>query len=189
MTVSVISRKDAVSTTWSGGTTTEFYLFPRDGSYKERRFDLRISSATVDLEASDFTLLPDYHRIITPLEGGFTLTYKETGEKVTLAPLEEDFFDGAYHTHSIGKAIDFNVMYKKGMHAAYSVINASIKFGLADFRFLYVPFIDAKDLTGSTLNEHSLTRDTLYVSDDGSDAFVLALKKPVSLIYVSVRKA
>lgn len=117
MTVSVISRKDAVSTTWSGGTTTEFYLFPRDGSYKERRFDLRISSATVDLEASDFTLLPDYQRIITPLEGGFTLTYKETGEKVTLAPLEEDFFDGAYHTHSIGKAIDFNVMYKKGMHA------------------------------------------------------------------------
>lgn len=113
MTVSVISRKDAVSTTWSGGTTTEFYLFPRDGSYKERRFDLRISSATVDLEASDFTLLPDYQRIITPLEGGFTLTYKETGEKVTLAPLEEDFFDGAYHTHSIGKAIDFNVMYKK----------------------------------------------------------------------------
>lgn len=91
MTVSVISRKDAVSTTWSGGTTTEFYLFPRDGSYKERRFDLRISSATVDLEASDFTLLPDYQRIITPLEGGFTLTYKETGEKVTLAPLEEDF--------------------------------------------------------------------------------------------------
>lgn len=86
MTVSVISRKDAVSTTWSGGTTTEFYLFPRDGSYKERRFDLRISSATVDLEASDFTLLPDYQRIITPLEGGFTLTYKETGEKVTLAP-------------------------------------------------------------------------------------------------------
>ena len=75
------------------------------------------------------------------------------------------------------------------MHAAYSVINASIKFGLADFRFLYVPFIDAKDLTGSTLNEHSLTRDTLYVSDDRSDAFVLALKKPVSLIYVSVRKA
>ena len=109
--------------------------------------------------------------------------------KGDLAPLEEDFFDGAYHTHSIGKAIDFNVMYKKGMHAAYSVINASKKFGLADFRFLYVPFIDAKDLTGSTLNEHSLTRDTLYVSDDRSDAFVLALKKPVSLIYVSVRKA
>ena len=34
----------------------------------DRRFDLRISSATVDLEASDFTLLPDYQRIITPLE-------------------------------------------------------------------------------------------------------------------------
>lgn len=81
MTVSVISRKDAVSTTWSGGTTTEFYLFPRDGSYKERRFDLRISSATVDLEASDFTLLPDYQRIITPLEGGLPSPTKKQGKR------------------------------------------------------------------------------------------------------------
>ena len=58
---------------------------------------------------------------------------------MTLAPLEEDFFDGAYHTHSIGKAIDFNVMYKKGMHAAYSVINASKNLVLPISAFFTFP--------------------------------------------------
>lgn len=138
MTVSVISRKDAVSTTWSGGTTTEFYLFPRDGSYKERRFDLRISSATVDLEASDFTLLPDYQRIITPLEGGFTLTYKETGEKVTLAPLEEDFLmEPTIPIPSEKPLISMSCI--KRHACAYSVINASKNLVLPISAFFTFP--------------------------------------------------
>ena len=92
----IIPRSQATTTAWSGGTTTEFYLDPADGSYAKRQFTLRISSATVDLPESDFTLLPDYLRIITPLSGGFTLTYQENpAGTVTLKPLEEAYFDGA----------------------------------------------------------------------------------------------
>ncbi len=186
MTVSMIPRSQATSTTWSGGTTTEFFIYPKGSSYKERRFDVRISSATVDLESSDWTLLPGFNRIITPLKGGFTLTYQEKGTSITLKPLEEDFLDGGWHTHSVGKAVDFNVMYKKGLHATYSVIKSSKRFGTAKLRFVYVPFVTEEKLAGSTLNGKPLTPDTLYVSDDGSEKFELNIRQPVSLIYVSI---
>ncbi|MCH3950111.1 MAG: HutD family protein [Acidaminococcus sp.] len=186
MTVSVIPRSKATTSTWSGGTTTEFYIFPKDGSYKDRRFEIRISSATVDLDASDFTMLPDYNRIITPLKGGFTLTYAETGKSETLKPLEEAFFDGGWHTHSEGKAVDFNVMYKKGLKAFYEIVNTSKEMLPAPHRFLYVPLVDASNLTGCTLNGIALTPDTLYVSDNPADAFTLVMKKSVDLIYTTV---
>lgn len=186
MTVYAIARSQAGTTTWSGGMTTEFYIFPRDGSYKDRRFELRLSSATVDLDASDFTLLPGYDRIITPLTGGFTLTYAETGDSVTLKPLESAFFDGAWHTHSQGRAVDFNLIYKKGLRATYEVIHTSTVPLPAPHRFLYVPPADAEDLAGSTLDGRQLEPDTLYASDNPGDPFALELKKEVSLIYLTV---
>ena len=37
--------------------------------YADRDFIYRVSSATVDLEVSDFTALPDYNRLISVLDG------------------------------------------------------------------------------------------------------------------------
>lgn len=34
---------------WSGGTTTELFIWPYGASYAERRFSIRISTATVDI--------------------------------------------------------------------------------------------------------------------------------------------
>ena len=67
MTIQAIPRSQAVTTRWSGGNTTEFYIFPQDSTYAQRDFQIRISSATVDDPESDFTLLPDFNRIICPL--------------------------------------------------------------------------------------------------------------------------
>ena len=58
---------------WSGGKTEEWYLYPEDGSYAERRFLFRISSATVDLPESHFTPLPGVTRYLLPLCEGFYL--------------------------------------------------------------------------------------------------------------------
>ena len=66
----IIKKDQYKVSTWSGGTTTEIFLAPRDGSYADRRFDFRISSATVDLEESDFTPLDGVKRFLTILEGG-----------------------------------------------------------------------------------------------------------------------
>ena len=58
MEITAISRKDATTSNWSGGSTTEFYIYPPQSSYSQRDFAIRISSATVDVESSEFTLLP-----------------------------------------------------------------------------------------------------------------------------------
>lgn len=97
---------------WSGGTTTELYLYPENGSYAQRDFKFRISSATVEPEESDFTLLPGVERFITPLAGGFTLTHPGCAP-VNLPALADPYrFSGEIPTHCVGKATDFNLMLK-----------------------------------------------------------------------------
>lgn len=184
--ITCIPRTKAVTTQWSGGTTTEFYLAPATGSYAKREFTIRISSATVDLEASDFTLLPDYNRIITPLKGGFTLTFPEDNNRtVTLKPLELAFFDGAWHTHSVGKAVDFNVMTKKGLRATCNKLATSTTLPVAPYRFVYVPFLTAEMLKGATLSGTALAPDTLYVlSADDPGTLTLPQEAPVLFITV-----
>ena len=98
---------------WSGGTTTQVAIAPEGAVYADRDFLWRISSASVDLDESDFTALPDYHRWISTLQGGMTLSH-EGGEKIVLAPYECHQFDGGVDTHSWGRCTDFNLMLRKG---------------------------------------------------------------------------
>ena len=46
MDILKLSRSQAVTTRWSGGTTTEFYIDPPGSAYARRDFAVRISSAT-----------------------------------------------------------------------------------------------------------------------------------------------
>ena len=64
-----------VVSTWSGGTTTQIGIAPQGAIYADRNFMWRVSSATVDLEVSDFTALPDYDRLIATLEGEIDVTH------------------------------------------------------------------------------------------------------------------
>jgi len=98
---------------WSGGTTTQVAIAPEGAVYADRDFLWRISSASVDLDESDFTALPDYHRWISTQKGGMTLSH-EGGEKIVLAPYEVHQFDGGVDTHSWGRCTDFNLMLRKG---------------------------------------------------------------------------
>lgn len=186
MTIEAIPRSHAVTTRWSGGTTTEFYIYPQDSAYARRDFQIRISSATVDDPESDFTLLPDYNRIICPLQGGFTLTFPEDNNRqVTLSPLEEAFFDGAWHTHSVGKAVDFNVMTRKGLTATYARLKKSQFLKPATHRFVYVPFLTEEQLLGAALEGHPLKADTLYVIT-GSEDTGLLLPPNCEVIFITI---
>ena len=107
-----LSEDDYKVSTWSGGKTTELAIAPEGAGYGDRDFLWRLSSATVDLDESDFTELPDYDRLITPLDGVMTLTHNG-GEPIELNPGDVDGFDGAWHTHSVGRCTDFNLMLRK----------------------------------------------------------------------------
>ena len=82
---------------WSGGKTTQLFIYPENSEYAKRNFLFRISSATVDCERSEFTSLPGVDRVILPLKGSLHLFYEGHGEKV-LAPYEQDRFDGGWNT-------------------------------------------------------------------------------------------
>ena len=97
---------------WSGGTTTELFIWPKGADYATREFSFRVSSAAVELAESDFTPLPGVERWITPLSGGFTLTHPGK-EAVVMAPLDAPYqFSGEEATHCVGQATDFNLMLK-----------------------------------------------------------------------------
>lgn len=109
----LLRTADYVTTAWSGGTTTQLRIFPEGSMYADRDFLWRISSATVAVKESDFTPLPDYHRLISVLKGDMTLSHNG-GELVTLHPYEVHAFEGGDHTRSWGQCTDFNLMLRRG---------------------------------------------------------------------------
>ncbi len=97
---------------WSGGTTTQLAIYPPGAKYGDRTFLWRVSTATVELEHSDFTLLPGYDRIIAPVKGSMKLNHG--AEDVDLETFSVHRFDGGAPTESEGRCSDFNLMLKKG---------------------------------------------------------------------------
>ncbi|QHI72992.1 HutD/Ves family protein [Aminipila terrae] len=106
---------------WSGGITTELAIYPENFLYNQRKFIWRLSSASVDVEKSDFTPLPDYDRVLIVLHGEVVLSHKKK-RVIRLAQYEQDRFSGTYKTRSFGKITDFNLMVRKGNQGFAQVI-------------------------------------------------------------------
>lgn len=114
MKVQMIYVDEYKTSSWSGGETTELFLFPLDASYKDSNFSFRISSATVTTETSEFTKLPGIQRKLLVLDGNLRLTHNGNVGK-WLAKNEQETFLGDWETKSEGKVIDFNLMMKEGV--------------------------------------------------------------------------
>lgn len=111
--ISIKKSDEFLTSTWSGGTTTQLYIYPEDGNYGKREFQVRISSATVDVVKSEFTSLPKVKRYLMIFEGHLDLIHG-VNTRVELEPYEVDEFDGGIPTVSYGKVVDFNLMLKDG---------------------------------------------------------------------------
>lgn len=134
---------------WMGGKTKELAIFPPGSKYLDRDFIWRLSSATVELEESDFSKLPDYDRVLMVMEGSAVLTY-DGKKSIRLKELEQDSFDGGAKTKSYGKITDFNVMVRKGGDGILDVIR---------------PDSDAKILGDTLHTERKCTTHGLYVKE------------------------
>ena len=113
MTLTHLTPADYVTTQWSGGATTQLAIAPKGAVYADRDFLWRLSSATVELDESDFPPLPAYDRVISTLRGDMVLAHNG-GERLTLHPYEIHDFSGADDTHSWGRCTDFNLMLRRG---------------------------------------------------------------------------
>lgn len=115
--INLIKKEQQTTSKWAGGTTTQLSIYPENGSYADRNFIWRLSSAVVELEESVFTKLPGFDRIIMVLEGGLKLIHKEH-HRIQLKQFEQDSFKGEWNTTSYGKARDFNLMLKEGVRGS-----------------------------------------------------------------------
>lgn len=107
----IITNKDIRTSNWSGGTTSQLYIYPEQASYAARDFLFRISSARVEVAESTFTALPGVNRVIMILDGVLELEHHGKYKK-TLKTFDQDYFPGDWHTTSHGKVTDFNLMTK-----------------------------------------------------------------------------
>ncbi len=109
----LIKEDEYITTAWSGGKTTQLFIYPEEADYSRRNFKFRLSSATVESEKSEFTKLEGVYRFITPLDGQLKLTHDHI-QYIDLQPFEVYEFDGNKDTVSFGKVRDFNLMLRSG---------------------------------------------------------------------------
>ena len=109
MLINLTKKEQLNTSTWSGGTTTQLAIYPKEAIYKNLNFIFRISTATIDVEESEFTSLPNVSRVIMVLNGELNIQHKNQYTK-QLKKFDTDVFSGDWETTSVGKVTDFNVM-------------------------------------------------------------------------------
>ncbi len=123
MIFKIIKASEFNTVNWSGGTSTQLFIYPQNSDYKLRNFDFRLSTAKVEADESDFTSLPGISRKLMILEGEIEITHENHYSK-KLAKFDIDTFEGDWATSSVGKCVDFNLMTRgtgKGKLSAISI--------------------------------------------------------------------
>jgi len=146
-----IIRADKFKTiNWSGGTSTQLYIYPETADYRLRNFDFRLSTAKVEVEKSDFTPLSGVSRKIMILDGQIEISHKNHYRK-KLKQFDVDEFEGDWQTSSVGICTDFNLMTQgktKGELSSLTLLNKQTHdFSITDkqtkvFIYLYSGKID-----------------------------------------------
>src|SRR5947208_13265953 len=111
---------------WASGTSTEIFIYPLGGSFVDRNFLFRISTATVEAEESTFTFFQGITRHLMILKGELELIHEDRYTR-HLKPYDQDTFSGEWSTRSKGKVTDFNLMLKGACTG--SLTHHSIKKG------------------------------------------------------------
>ncbi len=111
MGLSIIKSDSFITSKWSGGSTTELFIFPQTSNYQHRDFLFRLSTAKVEVEKSTFTSLPGVSRQLMILSGGIAISHKGKYTK-QLNKFDIEEFEGDWETTSVGICTDFNLMTK-----------------------------------------------------------------------------
>lgn len=158
-------NNNKVVSTWKGGKTEQLCIVPEEASLQERNFDLRISSATIDLERSEFSDFTGYRRYLMKLEGDITLLIDD---KTIIIKGDEAFeFMGDEKVISISKepSRDFNVIIKKDKKADIS-IKENEKLNTKSGEYIF-------SLEKAKINDIDVDKYSLYEIDDNDETIDL----------------
>lgn len=153
-------NKKRIVSTWKGGKTEQLCIVPENASLQERNFDLRISSATIDLERSEFSDFRGYRRYLMKLEGDITLLIDD--KTINIKRDEAFEFMGDEKVISISKepSRDFNVIIKKDKKADISIKeNEKLNTNKGEYIF---------SLEKAKINGKDVDKYALYETDDES---------------------
>ncbi|MBR3459785.1 MAG: HutD family protein [Clostridia bacterium] len=142
--IRIFDESEFVTSEWSGGTTTQLYI-DEGGSYAERRFRVRISTATVDIEESVFTRLEGVRRFLTPLCAGFELTVNNADMKLARGEVLE--FSGDDDVTCRGSGRDLNLMLKDAEGRMF-IADGNVDVSGYEYAFVFAPeelFIEDAD--------------------------------------------
>ena len=142
MKIEYIPAKNLKTSNWTSGTTTEIFIYPKESSFLKRDFQFRISRATVEAKATDFTKFIGITRSLMVLEGTLQLKHNEE-DYITLKPFEQNSFSGEWETKSKGKVSDFNLMTNSSTNGTLESVfmKKSEKYEISlstDMAFMYV---------------------------------------------------
>jgi len=179
--IKVIRKEDLNTSFWSGGTTTELYIYPETGSYQARAFDFRVSTATVAVETSTFTSLPGINRLIMSLDDVLVLHHKDQYE-IILKPFDVDRFKGDWETMSEGKVTDFNVMFTDD-YDADMYLGKSQEIKQKNIMILYAHEDDF--IIKNAYESYNIPKGCLLVSDE---AHYWRLNDMTNYIHVEIKK-
>ncbi|MDR3280920.1 MAG: HutD family protein [Synergistaceae bacterium] len=114
---SIKKREDCEECGWAGGATREFFIYPESSACGARDFEVRVSSATVEVDKSVFSDFTGFVRHIAPLSGELRLVHGGRPE-VVLREGGADTFDGGAETVSYGRCVDFNLIHSPSWDGA-----------------------------------------------------------------------
>jgi environmental stress-induced protein Ves len=174
MPIELIRKSQQNCATWSGGTTTQLFIYPQNETYSALNFDFRISTATVEVETSTFTQLPGVRRTLMVLEGTMELHHQHHHTK-QLNKFDIDEFMGDWQTNSNGKCTDLNLMCRgnsTGQMRGFSLAtdtNQTYTIPPNSMSFLYC-------VNGQlTISVHSSTADTDHFNETITTGDFLAI--------------
>ncbi len=187
MIIRQISLEDGKTAKWSGGTTTELYIYPENSVYANRDFVFRISSATVESDKSVFTKLPGVQRWIAPLNGSFTLTH-QGHHKIILEKHQVDRFEGDWDTECQGRARDFNLMVRAPYEGKMALSEPEGRLIHQTSRHAFY-FFYALEASECTVGDRivSLKKDTLLMLEFGSSDPELWISRQQRMLAGSIK--
>lgn len=166
MKIKYIDRKEFKTTEWSGGKTTELFIYPENGDFSKREFIFRLSNAEVCDDYSVFTKLEEVDRWLMVIEGCMKLKHNDLKNEYILNPYDSYNFQGEWKTESFGQCCDINLMIKDQKDGFLGVIdtkNGEVSITLKPQRVVMLYNYENTAFVKAQNKLYELNRDKLIV--------------------------
>lgn len=180
----IIRKEEFLTTKWSGGETTQLFIYPEGADFSKRDFLFRVSSATFTSTESQFSNFYGYQRYILPLEGSLKVYHKGLYNR-DLNKYDVEYFDGGWSTFSENTldCRDYNYIVKSGTKATMQILNEGDTLVVNGSSILTIFSVDDFTLVSENLEgERKVDGFSLFVFVTDKDEHIHIRKSKLPVI-------